>query len=151
MSNGRHRGGGGTRVLKRVMKTFFKQVFCIFKKILEKKKKNLWIEGVLSICSTLTETNRWSFHPRPKQSGTSTEGQREVLGGLEIWQSQGTPITFQIWFQMEDAPKWRSRGRRGRREGRLPKCSVCCVAEVLSLHPSIKINKSKCWVEEPRL
>ena len=106
-----------------MMTTLFKQVFCIFEKNSEKKKpKNLWIEGVLSICSILTETNRSSFHPRPEQSGTSTEGQREVLGGLEIWQSQGTPITFPISFQMEEAAKWRSWGRRGRGEGRLPKC-----------------------------
>lgn len=33
----------------------------------------------------------------------------------------------------------------------MPKCSVCFAAKVLSLHPSIKINRSECGVQEPWL
>lgn len=67
-----------------------------------------------------------------------------MQSGLETWPSPGTPITYHMRFKMEKHLNEEAGGgeRREKRQGRLPKCSVCVVAKVLFLHSSIKINKA---------
>lgn len=75
--------------------------------------------------------------PAPQWVGTRQSGL-----GTQGGQSQGAPILFHVRFEVEkrtEMETWR------RREGKSPKGSVC------SLHPSAKINKSKCQAEERRL
>lgn len=74
-----------------------------------------------------------------------------MQGGPEAGNLKGYPLHFTFSLKWKMHLNGEAGGGRRRREGRLPICSVSCVAKVLSLHPSIKINKTKCRVETPRL